>query len=91
MTNDLTKDVRDVNDTIAVGMFQTGGQLLIMAVVFGGSAFFLQWAVYFIAAGWAVHSIVRRGADAADWIGSKLPTNPFTKKTSIPPIPQKHS
>lgn len=79
--SDLTKDVRGANREFAGGMFEVGGNLLMLALVFGGSAFLLQWAFWFIAVGVLVSKTIGKGADAADWAYSKLPGNPFAKDT----------
>lgn len=74
-----TKDIRETNNSFALGMFGTGFDLLMLAVMFGGSAFFLQWAVWFFVVGWAATAIVRKGADAVDWVYGKLPANPLRR------------
>jgi hypothetical protein len=77
-----TKDLRDANGSFVKGMLETSGNLFLLALLFGGSAFFLQWAFWFLAVGIAVHTTVKRGADAADWVYGKLPSNPFNKNSN---------
>ena len=76
-----TRNIRQANNHLASEMASTGGSLLLLAVLFGGSAFFLQWGFWFILAGYAIHSVVRKGADATDWVIGKMPSNPFSHDT----------
>ena len=67
----MADDVRKANFEFASGMVTTGFELLAMAVIFGGSAFFLQWGIWFIVVGAIVYSCVSRGMDAFDWVKGK--------------------
>lgn len=76
-----TKEIREANDKASIGFIEAGFNIFLMAVMFGGSAFLFQWAAIFVVLGITIHGLVRRGADATDWIAGKLPGNPFgTKK-----------
>jgi len=74
---DVTKEVRKTNRAFAWGMYGTGADLLLLALMIGGSGFLIQWGIWFILVGAIVSGVVRKGADATDWVYRKLPDNPF--------------
>ena len=76
----MTKDVRETNRAFAYGMYGTGTDLLILALMIGGSGFLIQWGIWFILVGAIVSGIISKGADAVDWVYNKLPNNPFKNK-----------
>lgn len=78
----VTKDVRETNRAFALGMYGTGLDLLFLAVLIGGSGFLIQWGIWFILVGAIISGVVRKGADAADWVYSRLPNNPFRSESN---------
>lgn len=62
-----TQDELRANGKTAFYTFgSVGADLMLFGILFG-SAFFLQWAVYFLIAAVAVHKTLTAGADAIDW------------------------
>lgn len=66
-----THDIRKANNAFAWGMISTGGELLLLAIMIGGSGFLIQWGVWFIVVGWLASKVIERAAGAADWVGDK--------------------
>lgn len=69
-----TQDELPENGRAAFYTFgSVGTELMLFGMLFG-SAFFLQWAVYFLIAAIAVHKVMTASADAIDWTKQKATT-----------------
>lgn len=52
-------------------IYETGFNLLLLAIALGGSAFLVKWGIWFIVIGYLISTIIKSGADTYMYI-SKL-------------------
>ncbi|NVK56640.1 MAG: hypothetical protein HWE26_13600 [Alteromonadaceae bacterium] len=72
-------ELRRTGRAIGLQSVATGFDLLLISAMLG-TGFFIQWAIWLVVIGAALHTLYSAAGDAVEWTKGKIPQNPLKRR-----------